>query len=43
MKTRKWSPKTKAKIVLDGLKGRKVADICNEHQISQSQYYQWRD
>ncbi|MCP5509641.1 MAG: transposase [Chlamydiales bacterium] len=43
MKIRKWSPKTKAKIVLDGLKGRKIADICNEHQISQSQYYQWRD
>jgi transposase len=20
-----------------------VAEICNEHQISQSQYYQWRD
>lgn len=43
MKTRKWDGKTKAKIVLSGLKGRKIADICNEHQISQSQYYQWRD
>ena len=43
MKTRKWTPKAKAKIVLEGMKGRKVAEICNEHQISQSQYYQWRN
>jgi transposase-like protein len=30
-------------IVLEGLKGKPVAAIYNEHQISQSQYYQWRD
>jgi transposase-like protein len=29
--------------VLQGLKGRPVTDICIEHQISQAQYYQWRD
>jgi transposase-like protein len=29
--------------VIEGLKGKPVADICHEHQISQSQYYQWRD
>ena len=43
MKQRKWDPKAKAKIVLEGIKGRPVAEICNEHQICQSQYYQWRD
>ena len=43
MKRRKWDPKTKAMIVVEGLKGKQVADICIEHQISQSQYYQWRD
>jgi transposase-like protein len=43
MKQRKWDPKAKAKIVLEGIKGKPVADICNEHQICQSQYYQWRD
>jgi transposase-like protein len=43
MKARKWDPKTKAKIVLSGIKGRKIAEICNEYQITQSQYYQWRD
>jgi transposase-like protein len=43
MPRRKWDAKTKALIVLEGLKGKPVAEICAEHQISQSQYYQWRD
>jgi transposase-like protein len=43
MKRRKWDPKTKAMIVLEGLKGKQIAEICIEHQISQAQYYQWRD
>jgi transposase-like protein len=43
MKRRKWDAKTKAMIILQGLKGKPVADICLEHQISQAQYYQWRD
>ena len=43
MYRRKWDAQTKATIVLQGLKGRPVADICTEHQISQAQYYQWRD
>lgn len=30
-------------IVLQGLRGKPVAEICLEHQISQTQYYQWRD
>lgn len=43
MKRREWDPKKKAMIVLQGLRGKPVADLCNEHQISQAQYYQWRD
>jgi transposase-like protein len=43
MYRRKWDAKTKALIVLEGLKGKPVAEICTEHQISQSLYYQWRD
>lgn len=43
MPKRKWDAKTKALIVLEGLKGRPVADLCAEHAISQAQYYQWRD
>jgi transposase-like protein len=43
MQRRKWDAPTKAMIVLEGLKGKPVAEICTEHQISQSQYYQWRD
>ena len=43
MKRRKWEPKVKAQIVLEVLQGRSVADICNDYEISQAQYYQWRD
>lgn len=43
MKRRKWDAKTKALIVLQGLKGKLVADICNEHRICQSEYYRWRE
>ena len=43
MKRRKWDPKVKAMIVVEGLKGKPVSEICIEHQISQAQYYQWRD
>lgn len=43
MKRRKWDAKTKAMIILQGLKGKPVSGLCSEHQISQAQYYQWRD
>jgi transposase-like protein len=40
---RKWTAEEKAKIVLQGLKGRSVAELCSEYQIHQTQYYRWRD
>jgi transposase-like protein len=43
MKRRQWDSKTKAKVVLEGLTGKPVSEICNQYQISQNQYYQWRD
>jgi transposase-like protein len=43
MKRRKWDAKTKANIVLQGIKGRPVSEICIEHQITQSEYYRWKD
>jgi transposase-like protein len=43
MHYRKWDAKTKGMIVLEGLKGKQVSDICLEYQISQTQYYRWRD
>lgn len=43
MKRRKWTPELKAKIVIEGLSGRSVAEICNKYEINQAQYYQWRD
>ncbi len=44
MKLRKWTPEEKMAIVLEALRGQKsVAEICREHQISQSLFYRWRD
>jgi transposase-like protein len=43
MHRRKWDAKTKALIILVGLKGKPVAEICTAPQISQSLDYQWRD
>lgn len=43
MHRRTWEAKTKAMIVLEGLKGQPVAELCTEHQMSQAPYYQWRD
>jgi len=43
MRRRQWDANTKAMIVIEGLKGKPVAEICPEHQISQAQYDQWRD
>ena len=43
MPRRNWNPQTKATIVLQGLKGKRVGDIAPSIKISQSQYYQWRE
>ena len=43
MKRRKWDAKTTATIILEGLKGKLVAELCTEHQSNQAQYYQGRD
>jgi transposase-like protein len=39
----KWDTTTNARIIIEGLKGKPVAELCTEHQIRQAQYYQWRD
>jgi len=44
MKYRKWDPKTKAQIVLQGLENKiPLAQLCNHYQITQSMFYYWRD
>jgi len=43
MKRRNWDTKTKTKIVLEGLSGRSVSEICSDHGIQHTQYYRWRD
>jgi hypothetical protein len=43
MHRRKWEAKTTALMVLEGRKGKPVAELCAEHQLSQAQYDQWRE
>ena len=50
MKKRNWSSKEKVYIVLARGVCRKgirdeanLAEVCNRHQITQSQFYRWRD
>lgn len=42
MKYRKWDPKTKMQVVLEGLEGKiSLAELCNQYQIRQNMYYYW--
>jgi transposase-like protein len=44
MKKRAWSSKQKSQIVLEGLSGKiDITKLCQKYQISQTQYYKWRD
>jgi hypothetical protein len=43
MPRRPWEAKTKALIILEGLKSKPVAEICTAQQSSQSRYDHWRD
>ena len=44
MKRRQWTGKQKLQIVLEGLGGKvPLGELCARHQLSQAQYYQWRD
>jgi len=42
MKYRKWDPRTKMQIVLEGLEGKiQLSELCNKYQITQSMFYYW--
>ncbi len=43
MKIRKWTSQQKTLVVLEGLKGKLVGQICSERGIHQSMHYKWRD
>lgn len=43
-KYRTWTVAQKLEIVLAGLRGeRPVAEICREHEISETLFYSWRE
>jgi PAS domain S-box-containing protein len=39
---RQWDPASKAKVVLEGLKGRSETAICKRHRIELAEYRRWR-
>jgi len=39
---RQWDPASKAKVVLEGLKGRSESAICKHHRIKPAEYRSWR-
>lgn len=44
METQKWTAQQKLKIVLEGLSGQiETGKLCTKYQVSQTQYYRWRD
>jgi len=44
MKRRNWTSKQKSQIVLEDLSGQiDVSALCQKYQVSQTQYYKWRD
>jgi len=44
MKKRQWTNQQKMQIVVEGFKsGASVAELCTRYEISQGQYYKWRD
>jgi transposase-like protein len=44
MQKRTWTSKQKSQIVLEGLSGRiEVSKLCTKYEITQGQYYKWRD
>jgi transposase-like protein len=44
MKRRQWTAQEKMSIVFEGLSNQEsLSSLCNRHQISQTQYYQWKE
>jgi transposase-like protein len=43
MKRRKWDADSKARIVLAGLEGAGIRELCRQYEIRPSQYYKWKD
>jgi PAS domain S-box-containing protein len=39
---RQWDPASKARVVLEGLKGRSESAICKRHRIEPAEYRRWR-
>jgi transposase-like protein len=44
MKRRQWTNQQKLQVILEGVKGDlPIGELCNKYEITQGQYYKWRD
>jgi len=44
MQRRQWTSQQKFQIVIEGLKEQtEIGKLCAKYQVSQTQYYKWRD
>jgi len=44
MSRKKRTNQQKLQIVMEGIKGElSIGELCNKYELSQSQYYKWRD
>jgi len=43
MRKKQWTAQEKFQIVMMGMKGRNIVELCNEYGITHSVYYDWRD
>ena len=42
-KKKRWTAARKAELIVESLKGTKtIAELCREHGISQSQFFEWK-
>lgn len=42
-KGKRWSPEEKMAVVLEGLKGTPIKEVCAKYGVAETQYYKWRD
>ena len=40
---RRFSAEEKLAMIMEGLKGSTIRDVCSKYGVSETQYYRWRD
>lgn len=40
---RNWSREERAKIVMEGMQGDNIKEVCRKYEVASGQWYRWRD